>query len=68
MNSDGESVTITDYPYNASGGNIVIPSEIEGKKVTAIGKSAFYGCENITGITLPETVTSIGRYAFFNVD
>lgn len=64
VNSDGESVTITDYPYDASGGNIVIPSEIEGKKVTAIGKSAFYGCENITGITLPETVTSIGDFAF----
>ena len=33
--------------------------------VTCIGKNAFSsGCKNLTSITIPEGVTSIGRYAF----
>ncbi|MBO6081850.1 MAG: leucine-rich repeat protein [Bacteroidales bacterium] len=32
--------------------------------VTAIGENAFKNCENLTGMTIPETVTTIGDYAF----
>ena len=32
--------------------------------VTSIGASAFQGCENLSGITIPTTVTSIGDAAF----
>ena len=31
---------------------------------TSIGRSAFYGCTNLTAITLPDGLTSIGGYAF----
>ena len=35
-------------------------------KVFIIGPSAFFGCRNLTSITIPEGVTSIGDYAFNN--
>ncbi|MCQ2193349.1 MAG: leucine-rich repeat protein [Paludibacteraceae bacterium] len=48
--------------------NIEIPStmEIEGKvyKVTVIGKRAFKECENLTSVTIPDSVSEIGESAF----
>lgn len=49
-------------------GNIVIPSEViyngETWSVTSIGASAFSDCSGLTGITIPNTVTNIGNFAF----
>ena len=50
-------------------GNIVIPESVtyRGKtySVTSIGNSAFYECTGLTSITIPHSVTSIGRYSFY---
>ena len=47
---------------------VIIPSSItiRGKeyKVTSIGEDAFRCCENLTSITIPSSVTSIGDRAF----
>lgn len=43
--------------------SITIPSEIDGHPVTAIGQYAFYGIQ-MTSISIPSTVTSIGQFAF----
>lgn len=45
-------------------GDIVIPDEINGVTVTAIGYYAFSLCENITSVTVPDTVTSLWPYSF----
>ncbi len=48
----------------ATDNDIVIPSEYEEKTVTKIEDRAFENCENITSITLPNSITVIGRNAF----
>ena len=62
--SSDNKVTITDCKESAKGA-ITIPSEIDGKSVTSIGPSAFYGCTGLTSITIPNSVTSIGDWAFW---
>ena len=52
---DDGTVEITDYIGSAE--NVDIPAEIDGK-------SAFSGCSSLTRITIPDSVTSIGDYAF----
>ncbi len=61
-NYDG-TLTITEY--SGEGWDVVIPGEIEGKKVTKIGEGAFCytGYERIV---IPDTVTSIEGGAFSN--
>lgn len=44
--------------------DVVIPSEINGKKVTVIGTNAFAG-NQIKNVIMPNSVTSIGGYGFY---
>jgi len=62
-NDDG---TITVSGYNKSDAVMEIPSEIDGKTVTAIADEAFENNSNLTDVTLPEGLLSIGRFAFAN--
>src|SRR5213080_418550 len=56
------ALTITGY--TGSGGNITIPSATNGMPVTSIGSSAFLLSTNLTGITIPNSVTNIDFQAF----
>ena len=60
---NGESVTITGYTGNEA--SVVIPNEIEGKPVTAIGERAFYQNKTLTSVAIPDSVTGIGKSAFY---
>lgn len=56
----------TCYAYggvNASG-DIEIPEYVNGYKVIGIDRECFYGNKNITSVTLPSTLKSIGLQAF----
>jgi len=61
---NGDEIEITKYTGDQK--NVTIPAEVDEKAVTSIGKNAFWGCEEITSITIPEGVTSIGTSAFFS--
>ena len=66
--------TKTPAPYT-----ITVPTELDGRKVTGLGESSFSGiyspdhqkghillsfCNQIQSVTIPESVTSIGKSAF----
>lgn len=50
--------------YHGNGGDVVIPSAIDGQTVTTIGKEAFRENNTITSVQLPNTVTVIEAQAF----
>lgn len=54
---------ITGCDLNASG-ELVIPSEYNGKPVTQIGYEAFKDCTKLTSITVPDSVFEIMSNAF----
>ena len=49
---------------SASAVGVIIPSTINGYNVTSIGKFAFYCCDGISSIVMPDTVISLGDYSF----
>ena len=69
--NDG-TIEITKFVSSTSTA-IELPSTIDGKRVTSIGEHAFDAdrvydidaCRNLTSIIIPDSVTSIGSYAFF---
>ena len=54
-----DKTQILRFPTNKSDATYIIPAS-----VTLIGRSAFFGCSNLTNITIPDNVTAIVDYAF----
>ena len=54
---------ITDYTGSAT--TLIIPSQLDGYTVIRIGDSAFFKCDSLTSVTIPNSVTSIGWHAFY---
>ncbi len=63
---ENDGCTITGY--NGSETIIEIPSSIDGIKVKSIGENAFRDNILLTSITIPNSVTRIGEYAFYGCD
>ncbi len=59
---DNDTVEITKYIGNDT--EVVIPAEIEEKKVTVIGSHTFSEC-GLTSIDIPDSITTIGNSAFY---
>jgi len=61
----GDEVIITSFtaPTGFSG-DLIIPSTLGGKSVTAIGDFAFTFCTSLTSIEIPDSVIIIGDNAF----
>ncbi|MBQ4143128.1 MAG: leucine-rich repeat domain-containing protein, partial [Thermoguttaceae bacterium] len=59
-------IEITKYTGSAS--SVIIPLSIDGLPVTSIGKRAFYECNSLTSVTIPNSVTSIGGGPFAACD
>lgn len=63
---DDGTVGITKYIGNAE--KVDIPAEIDGKKVTEIGRFAFENHSTFTSVTIPDSVIHIGTMAFATCD
>ena len=58
---DGTAAIIN---YIGAASELEVPGEIEGHPVAYIADGAFYQCDSLTSITLPDGVISIGESAF----
>ena len=65
LSSDGTYYRVTGSDY-CTEANIVIPSEYDGKPVKAIGDFAFYDNTVVKSVVIPDTIESIGIYAFYS--
>ena len=61
---NGKDIAITGFESDYTPHEIVVPATIEGCPVVEIADEAFYHCSQVTAITLPTTVTKIGKMAF----
>ncbi|MBQ9111695.1 MAG: leucine-rich repeat domain-containing protein [Oscillospiraceae bacterium] len=55
------------YDFNMHGylGEVVVPSEIEGKPVVYLGNACFLEAFNLTSVVIPASVESMGESVFF---
>lgn len=70
IDPDAKTAALT---FNPSGekysGNIVVPEKVKASNgveypVTAFGSNAFKDCGGLKSITIPSSVTSLGKYCF----
>lgn len=64
-NLTSTTVSLNGINFNPTG-EFVIPNQLNGRIVTQIGSSAFTGQSQLTKITIPSSVTTIGNNAFQN--
>lgn len=62
LSETDKTAEITDYTGSAE--SLEIPSTLDGYQITRIGDDAFYQYTGLTSVTIPDTVTSIGGWAF----
>ena len=61
--TNGSTATVIITAYTGAGGSVIVPGTIVGLPVTSIGDCAF-ASTGLTSVTLPNSVTSIGLFAF----
>ena len=69
VNDDNTTVMVAGYPSgNEPTGDLTIPESVTfggiSYPVTSIGDEAFCDCSGLTSVTIPNSVTEIGRRAF----
>lgn len=52
------NATITDVNTSISG-DVIIPSSLDGYTVTIISYMSFYGCDKLTSVTIPDSITGL---------
>lgn len=66
--SSAQPLTLGTYAFNQCGTNYASSGftiDLSSRSIATIPERCFYGCRYLKGITLPQTVTTIGPYAFY---
>jgi hypothetical protein len=63
--TNGGTITLTGYS-GPNGGALILPGTLNGLPITSINSGAFAGFSDLTCITIPAGVTSLGSQAFYN--
>lgn len=70
LDNQGNTAIINGFSQEYNESSLEIPKYIvkglRFYKVTSIGEKAFYGCEELWQVKLPNSITNIGNYAFGN--
>ena len=76
LDADNKTATVTfqgdnyDSYNNEYSGDVVIPETVTYNgitySVTSLGWACFTYCSSLTSITIPNSVTSVGEYCFYN--
>ncbi|MBQ4072196.1 MAG: leucine-rich repeat domain-containing protein [Clostridia bacterium] len=64
-----ENEEILYYSVNGVSGepvNVIIPSTYKGKEIKAIGDGAFFDCDSLKSLVVPESITTLGYRAIEN--
>lgn len=64
LDDEGNASIAYSYYGEKAYDEIIIPSTIDGYNITRIDAFAFYMCNGISGIRIPDTVKEVGYYAF----
>lgn len=62
-----DKINLPQYLANRQGA-LVLPTDIDGAKVNAIGMNAFQGLHGLTSITIPDGISQIGEGAFIGCE
>ena len=62
LNEDGESYSVSSESKLLK--DVTIPSTHEGLPVTSIPDGGFWRCNNLTSVTMPDSIASVGKHAF----
>ena len=62
--NNGDAVGVHPYDKSSITGDLVIPEIMNSYPVMSIANDAFYQCNNLTNVSIPNNVTRIGERAF----
>ena len=64
VNGQAEICGVSPEPWES----VDIPTELDGHEVVAIGDYAFFDCDNLNNVTIPDGISRIGSQAFGDCD
>ena len=65
LTGDGSAQIVS---WDGPDAELIVPAELDGHPVTSVSECAFYDCQTLMSVTLPEGIVEIGEYAFSDCD
>ena len=71
LDDENRTAEVAEMPSGKYSGTINVPATVTSDAsvtydVTSIASRAFYGCSNLTKVTIPNSIVTVGEYAFYD--